>query len=520
MKKILCACLILLMLCIYTACAAPSEQPSKPITTAAAQTESPDGDSLSPSYLSTDTHFFALTKQNLNDFSALALNYVALDDPNSIHRVPLPNFYDNQWLTDARIDGLDGRWITLLAKTEAIYVRLRVALDTNAFEVLGIGETPPQSPQAAQPVMPPEDIRARMTADYIPTYMNSYSLVDRPEYECTSTYAKTPTHVFAWHDGVLYRLPLDDITVQTPVPLPAEYDELVICGITSEWLFVSGGTKNEAGTLDKATTYRIALGDLKAEQVDDCVTAGFPRYHPEGNALLYIRERTIEAFRLNNGARNIVFNFEDYYKAEDPNSVLKGWYTAPDGSAVLQLTTGAGAGFTTCIKFGEKNTAQVTDIMEIPFIKTQESHTPSKAEEELSQRLNPNAYADFRDAVYYLEQNSLYRVNYDNSNKKELAKDAGILSLLRVDGHLFCMVEVESVAGGGATNRYDFCELDENGTVLRTIAQGNADETGQVGYEPFGKLLMIKRYSTNRSESSLQWIYDPATTNQFLSNVD
>ena len=87
----------------------------------------------------------------------------------------------------------------------------------------------------------------------------SQNFAPRPDYEFTESYAKTPTHIFAKRGGELFRMPLKNIAQKNKISLPKEFDHIAIIGLTKQWLFVTGGQRNEDGALLSFASYRSAM---------------------------------------------------------------------------------------------------------------------------------------------------------------------------------------------------------------------------------------------------------------------
>jgi len=360
-------------------------------------------------------------------------------------------------------------------------------------------------------------------------YNSTWDEVPRPDYEFTRAYAKTPTHIFATRGGELYRMPLNNIAQQQKITLPKKFDNSVICGLTEEWLFVSGGrtTIDENSSYPRllsTVTYRISLKTLKAEQVDEREAdkspgyGMYPRYNAAGNSLLYVHGHTVEALRLDTGKRSTAFDFNNYYLESSDVSRVSGWLNSSDGAVTLMIQTGWWGGAGTCLVFGEDNAVRVVDMMDIPRPTTSPEHAPSKAEQDLIKH-GVEVYAACGDYVYYLdksEQNehSLFRIKADGSGKKLLRANADIFSLMAVNGKLCGLTGLQYSWDEGPL---DFSALDENGKVTKTIASGFSGEWGWSTWERFGDLIMFNNYSVNGSEESLHTLYDPASGAVFMA---
>ena len=526
---------VLLALCIACSLAAcgktrgPEGTSAVPTTIAATEpeeivTDAPPEEEeapFEPSYAVTDTYFYAVSAE-------WELYYAALDDLSRVKRMPLPVHYEGKWLQSIRIDKVDEQWIYLTAKAgaeyeppegiKAVFVQLRVALDTYICEFLETSETLPE-------IEPPEKQPPMDIYDFCEQYYHAYKdvqKVPRPAYEFTSTYAKTPTHIFGLYgkkhegkisDRVLYRMPINDISQQQKIALPDKYDSLAICGLTEEWLFVGGGKTDE-----DYVTYRISLDTLKAEKVDEYETGWlYPRYNAAGNSLLYVSGHTVEALHLDTGKRSTVFDFNDYYMVRSDYSRISGWFNTPEGEVVLQTLKGWWGGYGNCFVFGEDNKVRIADYCDLPRVKTQPKRTSGKIEQELAKR-STNEIRDYEvcgDYVYYVEKEetgrAFYRVRTDGTEKKLLQTDTKIFCLLAVNNRLFCQVGDDPWWGG----RFEFCALDENGKITKTIDQGDGGEWSWNDWERFDDFILIYTESVNGSENYLQTLYDPATTATF-----
>jgi len=165
MKRLLCVLLALGLVFSLAACGgspvAPEETTAEPTTTIESEiTTEPYMDEpeepMQPSYIFTDTHFYALTG---------GLLYAPLDNLSQVRRIPLPVCYGNKWLGVLRIDEVNKKWITLTAQTgdrytendevEIAYVQMRIALDTFLCEFLSESDTLPSAESIAETEKPP-----------------------------------------------------------------------------------------------------------------------------------------------------------------------------------------------------------------------------------------------------------------------------------------------------------------------------------------------------------------------------
>jgi len=483
---------------------------------------------MPPSYALTDTHFYAIEWDN-GEANSLGLYCAALDNLSHVKRIPLPVHYEGVWLCGGRIDKIDNRWIYLTAQVgfyfnrdDAVsYVQLRVDPVTYACELLGTSATLPDAelpPQAE----PPMDID-----DFCYTYYSAYDYrqaLPRPDYEITSCYAKTPTHIFAARENELYRMPLNDIAQQEKISLPGKADQVIVCGLTEEWLFVCAGQTvvdeeySSYPYLQSAATYKVSLETMEAEKIDESKTEEYPRYNAESNSHLYIRGHTVEALNLDTGKRGVVFDFNDYYLAGSDNSRISGWFNTLGGVVALQIHTGWWGGYYTCLLFGENNEVRIADIQELPKLEQPPEPKPSKAEQALGKRDDIWTYVTCGDYIYYVElqektedyqyARDLYRMKLDGTSKKLLRAKTNIFRLMEVNGKLLCMANLPD---NRDSEEFGFYALDEDGKVAKTIAHGWDGEWGWHIYERFGDLAMFSHQSANGSEDSLVALYDPAT---------
>ena len=361
--------------------------------------------------------------------------------------------------------------------------------------------------------------------------------VPRPDYEFTEYFAKTPTHIFATrggkpfeHGNELYRMPLGDISRQEKIALPGQFDEIAICGLSEQWLFVSTGqTVIDEGSsyprLLSAVTYRISLKTLKSEQVDECLNKSpkygiYPRYNAGSDSLLYIRDSVVEALPLGTENRNEVFDFSDQYNpASDAH--VRGWANTPDGPS-LEILGDWWDGPFYCIVFDSNNIGRVMDREDMLKYAQPE---PNKVEEELKDHNYSDeqitfvySYATCGNYVYYVEESystkerNLYRVKLDGTGKELLRKNTNIFSLMEVNDKLFCLAHwPEDSEGMG------FYSLDEKGQLLKVIDTGWSGEWAWYGWERFGEFIMFYFEAQAYAEKAISSLYSPLTGATFYA---
>lgn|GEM_PF-2986494 len=543
--------LLCAMLCLLVACGKAAEEPeTQPQENTVYESESvlweaeedPVEEPMGPSYAFTDTHFYAVGDGGRENGASHMLYYAALNDLERVKRVPLPIHCEGDWLQDKRIDRIDAQWIYLTAKTRGgFYIQLRTALDMFHSEFLGKSDTLSEVERPAKE--PPVELNA--FCNRYDSYAHKYrEILPRPDYEFTEYYAKTPTHIFAVRGGKpfqrgneLYRMPLTDISQQEKIPLPGKFDEIAICGLTEKWLFVSVGQtvydESSGSPQVKSTiTYKLPLDSYKTEKIDEYKIDWYPRYNAASNSLLYLQEKTVEALHLNTSKRSTVFDFSDYYCSAN-DSVIRGWFNAPDGTVVLDIIAHWWAGTQNCIAIGKDNAVQVMDVCDIPWY-TQLKGPQNEAEEQLEKRgydsdrdTYVNTYITCGAYVYYVENvkntnrtRNLYRVKPDGTAKELLRAGTHIFSLVAVKDKLCCLAFAPYTAEDGTVHESDdigFYSLHEDGKLNKVIDTGWLGEWADYGWERFGDLIMFGIHSWGSSENAMSCIYDPATSATFYA---
>jgi len=494
----------------------------------------PGEDTHTLSWATNAMHFFAaLDEYSYSDTSSNGeLYYAPLDASSLPRRIPLPVAYEGRTLYDVRIGEVtkDSLVIGRCASREdrtGPWALFRVSLDTFVAESLGLGDAP------ALPDTEPD--KALFKTLFPKDEWDTLKLAGResvppPDYELFSDYATTPSHIYAVRGGELFRMPIGNIAKQEKVSLPKKYKGMEICGLTEQWLFVSGCAveRDEYYGAGRVTTWRIDLKTFKVKQVDESEMAGYPRYNPQSDSLLYLSPREEDSYRpspvvsavnLSTGKRGTVVDFTDYFSGGGEYH-LDGWFNAPDGVAALKIWVGWDSGYATCIVFGKDDAIRFVDISEIPeaAVKNGDASNGSprgEAEKRLAENEDIICYAAHGGYVYYVEAagpaddrwqtKNLCRVTEKGGDKTLLRAKTNIFRLMEYGGKLHCLADLPDSEG----EEFGFYLLDENGKVAQTIAQGWDGEWGGCDVERKGNFILFVYQGHWSSEDSLRCIYDP-----------
>ena len=304
-----------------------------------------------------------------------------------------------------------------------------------------------------------------------------------PDYEIINGLARTPTHYYVAMLDSIIRAPLDNIALQTEIPLPGSYDNIrltgaEICGITKEWLFINrweyrerdsnGNYDNENLTV---VTFRIAMESWEAEVISVMVNKNYllhplPWYNFASDSLLIpgVNEGiiTIEAIPMS------TLEYFPVVLDAKPSSWSCWWLNTTDGQAVL---------------------VECKDDT-------------------------------FSDSNFYLfdEQNHTKQVSYDNLNYKNQRwlelEDSAIGNLFREIINPEKAVWYEE--NGEEFNWYEICLLDKDGNVVDILFGYGEDPGGNSGYvmSTYDDKLMVTLYIIY-SPARFQFLCDPDTGAMF-----
>jgi len=175
-RQVLAFLCALALLCALVACGpeALPEETAEPttvdITTMPQEEEAPADEPMGPSYVLTDTHFYAVGTGD-RDGTSDTVYYASLDDLSQVRRIPSPLHYEGKKLWGLRFDRVDEQWIYLIALTGNdhevdgytvtykvdFYVQMRISLDTFICEFLGTSDALPSTEPISQATKPPRN---------------------------------------------------------------------------------------------------------------------------------------------------------------------------------------------------------------------------------------------------------------------------------------------------------------------------------------------------------------------------
>ena len=301
--------------------------------------------------------------------------------------------------------------------------------------------------------------------------------------EIVNGLARTPTHYYAVKLDSLIRAPLDNIALQTEIPLPGSYDNIrltgaKICGITKEWLFVNRWEYRENDSYDNeenknrtVVTFRIAIESWEAEVISVIIDETqqlrpLPWYNFASDSLLIpgVTEdtMTIKAIPLSTMERvPVVLDGK-------PDSWSCWWLNTADDQAV--------------------------------FVECRND--------------------DFSDSNFYLfdGRNHTKLVSYDSLNYKnqrwQELEDSTIGNLFReiINPEKAVLYE----GNGEELNWYEICLLDKDGNVVDILFEYLEDGEGNGGYgmSAYDDKLMVTQYGIY-GPAEFQFLCDPDTGAMF-----
>jgi len=347
--------------------------------------------------------------------------------------------------------------------------------------------------------------------------------VPKPAYEFTEYYAKTPAHIFVvrggnpWvHGNELYRMPIGDISQQEKISLPGNFDEIAICGLTEQWLYVSCGQAvldydySSYPKLQSAVTYRLSLDTLKAEKIDESKTSYYPRYNSANDSLLYVKDKTVEALNLGTGKRSEVFDFSAYYNPAN-DAHIRGWANTPDGPS-LEILGNWWSGPFYCIVFNSDNVGRVMDRDAVP------GWYEPQPDNSVGDHITCGNYVYYVEATDektndYTYVKNLYRMKLDGSDTKLLRAKTNIYTMMAINDKLCCLAWLP----GNDDDVFGFYALDEDGKVVKAIDTGWYGEWANYGWKRFGDYIMFIFDASSNAEEAISCLYDPATGATFYA---
>ena len=318
-----------------------------------------------------------------------------------------------------------------------------------------------------------------------------------------------------------------------------------ICGITEDWLFVNiweAREKVRHGPDDygeyyesedyenrKVVTYRIAMGSWEAEALAKGVYYDqfrLPRYNSVSDSLLIPSRNddglTLEAMLLNTRKRiqvlldGMPLRFESW------------WENNLEGQAVLVYIRDAHIEQNDYYIFDEKNQVQLKSYNEMNFAVGWTKAPQNEMEKALRETPEEEGRiwecATAGDYVYYVQheydtqQQNLYRVKIDGTERKLLREKTNILYLQSTGDKLFCEAanptfRPKNEWEGG---QIDIYLLDKEGKVAEILFHYRDDTQGNASYglRCYGDKMMVMYYSIY-CPSTFVFLYDPATGARF-----